>query len=109
MTGFTCRITGPPLPFEDAEPYAAGLSFAPVPMTQPMSTVTFMLESDYVELNQLLKLCGACESGGAGKILVAEGRVSVDGRTESRKTAKIRAGQVVNCEDLRIRVIAGSP
>ena len=69
-----------------------------------MNTVDFDLDREYVELNQLLKLAGACDSGGAGKQLVAEGRVTVDGQPESRKTAKIRAGQVVECEDLRIRV-----
>lgn len=73
-----------------------------------MQTVTFQLEADYIELNQLLKLAGACESGGAGKMLVADGRVTVDGQAESRKTAKIRAGQVVRCEDLRIVVTAGA-
>ncbi len=72
-----------------------------------MPSVTFPLESEFIELNQLLKLAGACDSGGAGKVLVAEGRVSVDGGPESRKTAKIRVGQVVVCEDLRIAVIAG--
>lgn len=69
-----------------------------------MPTIEFELTHDYVELNQLLKLAGACDSGGAGKALVAEGLVQVDGRPESRKTAKIRAGQVVTCRDLRIVV-----
>lgn len=69
-----------------------------------MPTVPFDLEADFIELNQLLKLAGACESGGAGKLLVAEGLVSVDGRREDRKTAKIRAGQVVSFADLRIEV-----
>jgi ribosome-associated protein len=72
----------------------------------PMKTVDFELDREYIELNQLLKLVGACDSGGAGKALVAEGLVSVDGQPESRKTAKIRAGQVVVCEGLRIRVKA---
>lgn len=72
-----------------------------------MKTVDFDLEDEYVELNQLLKLAGVCESGGAGKQLVAAGRVTVDGAPEARKTAKIRAGQVVVCEGLRIRVRAG--
>jgi len=71
-----------------------------------MTTVDFDLDREYIELNQLLKLAGACDSGGAGKQLVAEGLVSVDGQPESRKTAKIRAGQVVVCEGLRIRVRA---
>ena len=71
-----------------------------------MTTVDFDLDREYIELNQLLKLAGACDSGGAGKQLVAEGLVSVDGQPESRKTAKIRAGQVVVCQGLCIRVRA---
>jgi ribosome-associated protein len=71
-----------------------------------MPTIEFALTHDYVELNQLLKLAGVCDSGGAGKALVAAGRVQVDGQPESRKTAKIRAGQVVTCGDVRIVVAA---
>lgn len=72
----------------------------------PMPDVTFTLAADFVELNQLLKLAGVCDSGGAGKALVAEGRVQVDGQPESRKTAKIRAGQTVTCGELSILVLA---
>jgi len=60
---------------------------------------------EFIELHQLLKVSGLCESGGAGKALVASGQVKVDGRQELRKTAKIRAGQVVTLGDVRIRVI----
>jgi len=69
--------------------------------------LAFVLEAEYVELNQLLKLVGLCESGGAGKVLVAEGHVQVDGVIETRKTAKIRAGQVVVCGEVRVTVSAG--
>ncbi len=72
-------------------------------MTQQLE---FQLRGEFVELNQLLKLTGVCDSGGAGKALVAEGLVSVDGQIESRKTAKIRAGQVVTLGDVRISVLA---
>lgn len=68
----------------------------------------FRLNSEYVELNQLLKLTGICQSGGAGKLLVAEGNVLVDGQIELRKTCKIRAGQVVNVSGVRINVLAAS-
>jgi ribosome-associated protein len=71
-------------------------------MTQQLE---FPLRGEFVELCNLLKLAGVCDSGGAGKALVAEGVVSVDGNTESRKTAKIRAGQVVTIGDVRIAVI----
>ncbi len=69
-----------------------------------MPAVDFTLENEYVEVNQLLKLVGVCESGGAGKALVAQGLVRVDGVLETRKTAKIRAGQVVSCGSMRIKV-----
>ncbi len=65
----------------------------------------FHLRGEFIELNQLLKLTGVCDSGGAGKALVAEGVVSVDGQVELRKTAKIRAGQVVSLGDVRIHVL----
>ncbi|WP_132999264.1 RNA-binding S4 domain-containing protein [Luteimonas arsenica] len=71
-----------------------------------MHAIDFELEGDYVELNQLLKLAGLCDSGGAGKALVASGAVRVDGVVESRKTAKIRAGQVVVLGDAEVRVHA---
>ena len=69
-----------------------------------MQKINFDLAGEFVELNQLLKLAGLCDSGGAGKNLVASGVVCVDGKKELRKTAKIRAGQVVGIGDVRITV-----
>jgi ribosome-associated protein len=71
-----------------------------------MQRLDFELDRDFVELNQLLKLVGLCDSGGAGKALVASGAVQVDGVVELRKTCKIRAGQVVSLDDVEIRVVA---
>jgi len=71
-----------------------------------MQQIEFQLRGEFIELCNLLKLTGVCDSGGAGKALVAEGVVSVDGQVELRKTAKIRAGQVVTLGDAQIRVIA---
>lgn len=65
----------------------------------------FVLNSEFVELNQLLKLTGICDSGGAGKALVASGAVSVDGNVELRKTCKVRAGQVVTVGQATITVL----
>ena len=72
-----------------------------------MQTLEFELDREHVELNQLLKLSGVADSGGQGKAIVASGAVTVDGEVELRKTAKIRAGQVVRVEDIEIRVVAG--
>jgi ribosome-associated protein len=77
-----------------------------------MSQHRFELDREYIELHQLLKLTGLCDSGGAGKHLVASGVVSVDGNLEARKTCKIRAGQRItvriNDEDAVIEVIAAA-
>ena len=70
-----------------------------------MQILDFELDRDFVELNQLLKLVGLCDSGGAGKQLVASGAVRVDGAVELRKTAKLRAGQRVRVGDVEIRVL----
>jgi len=66
----------------------------------------FVLSREHIELCQLLKAVGIAESGGAGKHLVAAGEVRVDGQPESRKTAKIRAGQSVACQGVTILVKA---
>lgn len=72
-----------------------------------MKTTEFTLTRDHIEVCQLLKAVGLADSGGAGKHLVAAGEVSVDGQPESRKTAKIRAGQSVQCRGVTIRVKGG--
>jgi ribosome-associated protein len=66
----------------------------------------FRLNGEYVELCNLLKLAGIASSGGEGKALVAQGVVTVDGELERRKTAKIRAGQVVECHGQQVTVVS---
>lgn len=69
-----------------------------------MSAIEFSLRGDHVALCDLLKLTGIADSGGQGKLMIANGEVRVDGQPESRKTAKIRAGQTVTCLGQTIRV-----
>jgi len=70
-----------------------------------MKIVQFPLQGEYVALCDLLKLAGVAHSGGQGKAMVADGMVTVDGALETRKTAKIRAGQVVECLSIRVEVV----
>ncbi|WAH65882.1 RNA-binding S4 domain-containing protein [Xanthomonas hortorum] len=74
-----------------------------------MQFLEFDLDGEYIELNQLLKLTGIADSGGQGKAIVASGAVSVDGVQELRKTAKIRPRQLVQLDDVEIRVLALDP
>ncbi|MCX7171906.1 MAG: RNA-binding S4 domain-containing protein [Proteobacteria bacterium] len=75
-----------------------------------MQNIEFQLnqQQPHIELCSLLKLTGIASSGGQGKVLVANGEVSVDHQPEHRKTAKIHAGQVVECRGTLISVTASS-
>ena len=73
-----------------------------------MQEVTFELRGEFIPLDSLLKATGLAESGGRARMMVVEGLVQVDGQPESRKTAKIRAGQTVQLEGASIKVVAGS-
>ncbi|MDQ8020967.1 MAG: RNA-binding S4 domain-containing protein [Moraxellaceae bacterium] len=70
-----------------------------------MTEQTFTLTTEYIELDKLLKLLAIASSGGAARVMVAEGEVRVDGETELRKTRKLRAGAVVEGDGWRVRVL----
>lgn len=75
-------------------------------MTGPApQAIDFPLRGEHIPLDALLKATGLAPSGGAAKMMVAEGRVQVDGREELRKTCKIRPGQVVVAAGSRVRVM----
>ena len=71
-----------------------------------MDTLEFKLSGEYIALCDLLKLTGVADSGGQGKRMVANGEVTVDGQPETRKTAKIRVNQTVQCLERNILVVA---
>ena len=65
----------------------------------------FALDStEFIELNSLLKITGLSDSGGRAKAVIAAGRVKVDGKVELRKRCKIRKGQIIEYEGLKIVV-----
>jgi ribosome-associated protein len=73
-----------------------------------MNKTEFRLRGEHIALCDLLKLTGIADSGGQAKLMVANGEVTVDSQTELRKTAKIRAGQMVRCAGWEIRVLPPS-
>lgn len=66
----------------------------------------FKLEkNEFIELNDLIKITGMCASGGMAKIMISEGRVTVDGKIETRRRCKIRSGQIVAMEGWEVRIV----
>jgi ribosome-associated protein len=72
-----------------------------------MSETPFVLRGAFITLDALLKATGWASSGGAAKLLIAAGRVRVDGEVETRRGAKLRAGQHVAMEGRTLRLQAG--
>jgi len=70
------------------------------------SSIPFALRGEFIELNKLLKATALAGSGGEARHFISGGQVRVDGQVELRKTAKIRAGQVVEFNGQRIEVSA---
>ncbi|MFG6464733.1 RNA-binding S4 domain-containing protein [Roseateles sp. DXS20W] len=73
-----------------------------------MKEMALELRGDYIELDKLLKATGLADSGGQARALITAGEVSVDGQVELRKTAKMRAGQVVVFAGHTVRVLAAA-
>jgi ribosome-associated protein len=68
----------------------------------------FTLHNDFIELIKLLKLLNLAESGAHAKFIVEEGDVKLNGETEFRKRAKIRQGDLIECNNFRIVVEKGT-
>ncbi|MBO7555521.1 MAG: RNA-binding S4 domain-containing protein, partial [Neisseriaceae bacterium] len=61
-----------------------------------MNPISFSLNgNENIALCDLLKLVSLCNSGGQAKMMIADGQVLRNGVVETRKTAKIRAGEKI--------------
>lgn len=69
-------------------------------------TFTLRPDDEYIELIKLLKLKDIAQSGGHAKMMVEDGLVNVNGEQEFRKRKKLRDGDIVEMEDLIIKILA---
>lgn len=68
-------------------------------------TISFAVRGEFIQLDQLLKATGLTGTGGEAHAAVEAGRVLVDGRTESRKRAKLRPGMTVNFDGQTVMLV----
>ena len=64
------------------------------------------IKDEYIKLGQLLKLAGLVDSGIDAKYVITEGKVLVNGETETRRGKKIYNDDVVTYNDRQIKVEA---
>lgn len=57
-----------------------------------------------IELFKLLKLAGIASSGGEAKSVIAEGRVLLNGKVETRKRKQIVSGDIVEFGNEKYRI-----
>ena len=67
---------------------------------------TLRPDDEFIELIKLLKLKNIANSGGHAKMIVEDGLVNVNGEQEFRKRKKLRDGDIVEMEDLIIKIKA---
>lgn len=57
------------------------------------------IETDYIKLDQFLKLCGVAQTGGQAKMIIADGLVKVNGEVSLQRGKKIRKEDKVVVDD----------
>ncbi len=68
---------------------------------------TFKIKGEYIQLNQLLKVIGWCDSGGAANVLIDSSQVKVNGVVELRRRNKIFPGFKVEMASKVVTIEAG--
>jgi len=69
-----------------------------------MAMKDLVIRTEYIHLDQALKLAGLAASGGEAKALVKGGSVSVNGATETRRGRKLRPGDVIEFDGIVMRI-----
>lgn len=72
-----------------------------------MSQETIRIHTDYITLQELLKLAGAVDTGGEAKLRIQAGEASVNGQICTQRGKKLRPGDVVSFADRHFTVADG--
>lgn len=63
------------------------------------------IDSDFIRLDSLLKLCNAVMTGGHAKIVIQEGEVKVNGEICTARGKKIRVGDKILFDNVIYEVV----
>ena len=66
---------------------------------------TFTLEGEFIPMIQLLKALNWVEHGGMAQRMVDEGLVKYNGEVDFRKRLKVRKGDVVEFEGMKVQIV----
>lgn len=67
--------------------------------------IEITIDSEYIKLDQFLKLADLVSTGGHAKYLIQDGLVKVNGKVETRRGKKLRHQDIVEVEGNTIKVV----
>ncbi len=67
--------------------------------------IEITIDSEYIKLDQFLKLADVVSTGGHAKYLIQEGLVKVNNEVETRRGKKLRPQDIVEVEGNTIKVV----
>jgi len=75
-----------------------------MPANQPDVQKVATINTEYIEMDKLLKRENLAASGGEARYQISQGIVEVNGVLETRKRRKLYPGDVVRFNEVEIRV-----
>lgn len=63
------------------------------------------LETDYIKLDQFLKLCGIAQTGGQAKMMIADGLVKVNDEVARQRGKKIRKNDKIQVDEEHLFIV----
>lgn len=64
-----------------------------------------IITSEYIKLDQFLKLANIVGSGGEAKIVISQAEILVNGEPENRRGTKLRGGDIISFEGDEYRIV----
>ena len=80
--------------------------YQPIYIYTHMKKLTFQLKTNYIQLNNLLKVLGVSDTWWDAKHMIIQWLVSVNGDVEERIRRKIKTWDIVTTKDTEITVLA---
>ena len=62
------------------------------------------ISTEYIRLEQFLKLCDIAQSGGQAKLMIKAGKVKVNGEVELRRGRKLYPGDTAEAGGITVKV-----
>lgn len=71
--------------------------------TEKMDTIR--IRDEFIKLGQAMKLAGLVEEGAEAKAVIQDGRVKVNGETDTRRGRKLVEGDIFSFEGKDVKIV----